>query len=423
MIARATVIAVVAAMSIASPATAQTLDEAFALARQNNPDLAAIAAAEDAADARLDQARSARLPEVRVEGQYSYANIDYGSGPFGFGEQDVEPRSARVAAEQLVFAGGRVTSSVRAAKSAYRSAEHATMDEEARLMAAVARVYLSVQVAQSAVDLRTANLTALREFHRQTAARFQSGEVPRSDVALAEARLAGAESDLSRALAAQAAARFAFERVVGVKPLSLSAALHAPTTPETLDEALAKARASSPLLAFRREAEDAALASVGVVRAQRFPTVSVGVEAASIRDEFLLGYEADSVAVVARARMPLFTGGRIGAEVREAKAKAQAASAARRSAELALDEEVASAFVRHRAAVDQLTAAERQAEAAKVALEDIRLEVNAGGRPTIDGLDAERDYLAARLQLDQAKAEVLTSAYDLNAAIGVAAAN
>lgn len=418
---RAIILAALAAFAVAPIAKAQTLDEAFVLARENNPDLAAIAAAEDAADARLAQARSARLPQATAEGQYSYAKIDYGTGPFGFGDQNVEPRSARVAAEQLIFAGGRVNSSVRAAKAAFRSAGHATMDAEARLMAAVARVYLSVQVAQSAVDLRTANLAALREFQRQTTARFQSGEVARSDVALAEARLAGAESELSRAEAEQSAAQFAFERVVGVKPGALSPAFHSPATPETLDEALTKARASSPLLAFRREAEDAALASIGVARAGRFPTVSVGVEASSIRDEFLLGYEADSVAVVARARMPLFTGGRIGAEVREAKAKAQKASAARRSAELALDEEVASAFVRHRAAVDQFTAAERQAEAAKVALDDIRLEVKAGERPTIDGLDAERDYLAAGLQLDQARADVVTSAHELNAAIGITA--
>jgi outer membrane protein len=266
-------------------------------------------------------------------------------------------------------------------------------------------------------------LTALAEFQRQTAARFQSGEVARSDVALSDARLAGAEADLARAEADRSAAQFAFERVVGVKPGALSPTHQSPTTPATLEDALTMARASSPFLALRREAEDAAKASIGAARAQRFPTISVGVEASSIRDEFLLGYEADSVAVVARARMPLFTGGRIGAEVREAKAKAHEASAVRRSAELAIDEAVARSFTRYHAALDQQTAAERQAAASRIALDDIRLEVKAGARPILDGLDAERDHLAARLQFDQAKADVVTTAYDLIAAIGVTPAN
>jgi outer membrane protein len=411
-------IAAALALAPAAPASAQTLEEAIAKALNANPDLAAVAARRDAADARLDQARSARLPQVTAEGQYSYSRIDYGTGPFGFGEQTVEPYSARLTAEQLLFAGGRVNASIRSAQSVYLSAEELRRDAEARLIADVAEVYLGVVVLESAVTQREANLDALAEFKRQTESRFRSGEVPRSDVALAEARFAGAEAELARARGDLQAARYAFETFIGVEPQKLYAAVEAPPVPAALEDALTQAGHSNPLLARARHEADAADAAVRSARAGRFPTITVGVEAARVRDEFLLGYEADSAALVARARLPLFTGGRIGAEVREARAKSNEALAAQRSATLAVREQVARAFARHQAAIAARSAAKRQAQAAQVALDDIRREVKAGARPAIDGLDAERDHLAALLSLDAATAEVVTSAYRLHAAIG-----
>jgi outer membrane protein len=411
-------IAAALALAPAAPASAQTLEEAIAIARNENPDLAAVGARSDAADARLDRARSARLPQVTAEGQYSYSRIDYGTGPFGFGEQTVEPYSARLTAEQLLFAGGRVNASIKSAQSAHLSADELRRDVEARLIADVAEVYLDVVVTEAAVTQREANLAALAELRRQTEARFQSGEVPRSDVALAEARLAGAEAELARARGDRQARQYAFERVIGVAPQKLSAAVEAPPVPAALDEALAQANLSNPLLARAHHEADAADAVVRSARASRFPTITVGVEAARVRDEFLLGYEADSAALVARARLPLFTGGRIDAEVREARAKASEALAVQRGAVLAVREAVARAFAQHQAAIAAKSAAKRQALAAKAALDDIRLEVKAGARPAIDGLDAESDHLAALLELDAATAEVVASAYRLHAAIG-----
>lgn len=410
--------AIAASAVCAGSGQAQTLEEAIEIALTRNPELAVAQSRLDAADARLDQARASRLPQVNASGQYSYADIDYGTGAFGFGEQDVEPHSAQITAEQLLFAGGRVNATVNAAKQGLKSNESMLADTRARLTAAVARAYLAVHVADSGVKQREANLTSLKEIQKQTDARFKSGEVARSDVALSEARLAGAEAALARSRSDLSAARFAFERVVGVAPQTLVAGEAPPPTPATLEEALATSKKSSPILAAREQAEAAANEAIKSARAQRFPTVTVGVEASTIRDEFLLGYEADSLAVVARARMPLFAGGRIGAEVREARARAEEAAASRVAAELSVQEEVARAYMLHQASLEARQAALRQEEAARLALDDIRLEVKAGARPTLDGLDAERDLLSARLELDAATAAVVTSAYDLNAAVG-----
>lgn len=409
-----------AIVSLAASARAQTLEEAIAIALARNPDLSAARSRLDAADARLDQARSARLPQINVGGQYSYANIDYGNGPFGAGERDVEPRSAQASAEQLLFAGGRVAASIRSAREDLKSNEFLVGDYRARLAAAVARAYVSVTVAESAVRLREANLAALSELKKQTDARFNAGEVARSDVALAEARTAAAEAGLARARAEFSGATYSFERIVGAKPETLSVAENHPPVPASFEEALSRAREASPLISAREHAEAAARSAIRSAQAQRFPTVTVGVEASTIRDEFLFGYQADSLAVVARARMPLFTGGRIGADVREARANADEAGAARIAAELAVQEEVARAYMFHQAALEARQAALRQEAAARQALVDIRLEVKAGARPTLDSLDAERDLLSAKLELDAAKAAVVTSAYDLNAAVGAA---
>lgn len=402
-----------AAAALAPIASAQTLEQAIAIATESSPVLAAADARVDGARARLTQARAGFFPQISARGQYAEAETDYGGGT-----QEIQPRSGVIAAEQLLFAGGRTWAAERQARAG-RDASRAERDGvRAALAADVADAYLALQTATRALALRTANLTALTTLAEHAQLRFDAGDIPRSDLAQALARRAAAQAGLAQARADEAAARSRFRRVIGVDPGELSAVTEIPTTPPNRDSAIATAQQTNAQLTAMREAETAAAAGVWRATSQHFPTVALSVESSSVRDEFLPGYRADGTAVVARASIALFTGGRISGEVREARAALAEARAMRQAAERGIIDDVTRAYENVQAARDAEAAATLQVEASRSALESIRDEASVGQRPTIDVLDAERDMLQAELDRDRAHAALIVSAYRLNALLG-----
>lgn len=394
-------------------AQAQTLDDAIAAALDTSPVLTAADARVDGAAARLTQARSARYPQITARGQYAEAETNFGGG-----RQDINPRSGVVAAEQLLFAGGRVWASVRQARAGREASEAERDGVRAALVADVADAYLGLTTSRRALALRTSNLAALTILAEQAQTRFEAGDIARSDLAQAQARRAGAQAALAQARADEAGAIARFRRVIGIEPGVLVAVDAPPPTPATREEALAAAQQTNPQLIALREAETAASAGIWRAASQHAPTVSLSVEASSVRDEFLPAYRADGTAVVARASVPLFTGGRISGEVREARAALSEARAMRIAAERSVIDDVTRGFENHQAARETTSAARLQVEASQTALQSIRDEASVGQRPTIDVLDAERDLLQAELELDRAHAGLIVSAYRLNALIG-----
>ncbi len=413
---RAHFAAIGAAALVLAPlsARAQSLNEAIAIALETSPVLDAADARVDGARARLTQARSALLPQIIARGQYAQAETDYGAGTI-----EIEPRSGVISAEQLIFSGGRAIAGV----SQARAGRDATIAERngvrSALTADVAEAYLAVVSSRRAVQLRGANLAALSRLAEHAQLRFDTGDIPRSELAQAQARRAGAQAAMAQARAEAAAAASRFRRIVGVEPGELDAAAAPPETPIYLDEAIRAAQEANPQLIALREAENAASAGIWRAAAQHAPTVAVSLESSTIRDEFLPGYRAEGTAVVARASIPLFTGGRISGEVREARAAQAETRAMRIAAERGVVDDVTGAFEGLQAAREAELAARLQVEASRIALSSIRDEAQVGQRPTLDVLDAERDLLQAELDLDRARQAVVVSAYRLRALTGM----
>jgi TolC family type I secretion outer membrane protein len=395
-------------------AHAQSLDEAIAIALETSPALDAADARVEGARARLTQARSVLLPQVSARGQYAQAETDYGAGTI-----EIEPRSGIIAAEQLIFSGGRAIAGMRQARAGRDATIAERIGVRAALSADVAEAYLGVVSSRRAVRLRTANLAALSRLAEQAQLRFEAGDIARSALAQAQARRAAAQAAIAQARADDAAAASRFRRIVGVDPGELDTVAPAPATPASLEAAIDAAQQANPQLIALREGEDAASAGIWRAAAQHAPTVALSVESSTIRDEFLPGYRAEGTAVVARASIPLFTGGRISGEVREARANRAEARAMRQLAERGVVDDVTNAFEGNQAARETESAALLQVEAARIALSSIRDEAEVGQRPTIDVLDAERDLLQAELESDRARAMVVVSAYRLRALTGM----
>lgn len=404
---------IAAAVLLASPSLghATTLEEAIAAARAYNPQIRAAKARAEAADARLDAAKGARLPTVGLVGEYMSGRNDLG-GFFGFAAANVEPRSVRLELSQPLYAGGALSAGVDQARAGQTSAQASLTQTDDELQVAVARAYASVRAAQAFFEASQAQAKTLEEWARQATLRFNAGEIPRSDLDLTLARKAEARAGTARAQGALAVARAQYTALVGGEPIALEPIADDGAMP-VLDEVLARAEAGSPVLRVAEAGVRAAQAAARAAAAQGLPSVSVAARAEQVRDQFFPGYRSDAVTVGLQGRWTLFAGGRVQAAKAEASAGVRAAEAQRDAARAALKTAVIAAWSDLQANRLAAVAARDQAEAANRAVDSLRQEVRVGQRPLLDLLDAERDQLGAVARALAAEGEVTVSSRQL----------
>lgn len=408
---RAALIAAGALLALPLVARATTLEEAIAAARAYNPDLRSARAQTDAADARLDAAKGARLPTVGLAGEYMSGRNDLG-GFFGFAAADVDPRSVRLEATQPLYAGGAITAGIDQARAGQAAAKARLTQADDALQVAVARAYVGVRTAEALFEASQAQAKAFDEWARQARLRFTAGEIPRSDLELTLARGAEARAGTARAQGALAVARAQYAALVGGEPVALEPIADDNAMP-VLDEVLARAEAISPTMRVAEAGVRAAQAAARAAAAQGLPNVSVAARAEQVRDQFFPGYRSDAVTVGLQGRWTLFAGGRVQAAKAEASAGVRAAEAQRDAARAALKTAVIAAWSDLQANRLAAVAARDQVEAANRAVDSLRQEVRVGQRPLLDLLDAERDQLGAVARALAAEGEVTVSARQL----------
>jgi len=405
-----------AIMTLMGPgcALALSLQEAIGLAQGGNPDLAQSRAEVEAADGRLVQARSGRLPTVTLSGETGQGRTDLG-GFFGFGQADVSPRAAALEVRQPIFAGGAIGAAVDGAQQGRNAAFAQATGEKARLSVQVAEAYVAVLTAREVLALNQAQLQQMAETVRQAELRFKGGETTRSDLAMAHARHAEAQAGLARARGEVARTEAHFSSVVGVSPDQLEALPAPPPIPRSLDEALSLALKNNPGLQAAEAQSRAAEAGVRFARADRLPSLAVTATASTAHDQFFPGYRADGVTVGVQGHWTLFSGGMVSGRIEEALAGASGARARVESARAQVRETVIGAWGDAETSKALLEAAQDQAEATASALESVRNEVRVGQKPTLDLLDAQREMLAARSAVVSARGGAVIAAYRLNA--------
>jgi outer membrane protein len=304
------------------------------------------------------------------------------------------------------------------ARAGERAAAAVREAARAQLPADVASAYGAVLVAEEEKRLYERLVADTQEVLRQAGLRFKVGESPRTDISQAAARLAEAEAGMARADGEMISARARLDTLTGFGQAVLAPLPPAPPVPASLAEAVDAADAASPAVAQARAAADAASASVRLARAERMPTVGGFAEASTVADQFFPNYRADGFAVGVRARWQILDGGRTTGRIAEAGAQVRAAEARLRAARDRTREAVISAYQAVRTAEAVVEAAGRQAGAAGEAVDNVGHEVRVGEKSQLDLLDAQREALAAAVQLARARTERVASAYRLNALLG-----
>src|SRR6185437_15778980 len=114
--------------------------------------------------------------------------------------------------------GGRTSANVNRAKNQVMAERATLLQQEQTSFQDAVNAYLGVIQAQELVQLNENNVQVLDRQLQATNDRFRVGEITRTDVAQAEAALAGAKAQLETANGNFQTARGTFERVIGYLP-------------------------------------------------------------------------------------------------------------------------------------------------------------------------------------------------------------
>ena len=411
---------------------AETLMDAIDLAYRSNPTLQQERATQRALDETYVQALAMLRPTLSVSGgdtvtRYSENNITFQPGGFLINGQNMT-----VNLTQPIYTGGQGTEAIRAAERDVLQGREQLRATEIQIMGFVITYYMDVLRDTEAVRINKQHLLVQQRQLQETSAEFDVGEVTRTDLSQAEARLAAAQAALSASEGQLQISRANYAQYVGKAPDDLAPPPALPGVPTSFDAALDVAEKENPALRASQYAEAAARSRVGQARAAFRPTLDLNASFQWQRQPLGTQFISSSEGVVPFTQnptqrtvtagltvtVPLFAGGSRGSKVRQALQQDNEAiygvEGERRVVLQAVSQDWATVTSAHA----ETLANEQQVKADAVAAEGQRQEAQVGLRTTIDVLNAEQEYTTAQLALITSRHDEYVASAQLLAAMG-----
>ena len=406
-------------------ASAETLFGALSKAYQLNSTLNSSRAGVRVTDEGVPIAKSGFRPTIGASGSIDYTATH--------GRSRLTTGSFGVQIDQMLFDGFQTRNNVRAAEAQVRASQQSLRNDEQNTLFDAASAYMDVIRDRQIAVLTEQNLQFLTEQSRAARSRFEVGEGTRTDVAQADASRAAAVAQLAAARAQAEASEATYRQVIGDEPGRLQAGQPlAKMLPKSIDQAIAIAAGDHPAIIATEHLVDAAGFTVKSTEGALLPQVSASAGVARTYQNTELnglpgvGSQQDgtfsSATVGATLTIPIYTGGRTSALVRQSK---ESLGQARIQVDVSRDQvrqAVVSAWTQYVAARESVSANRAQVEAQRLALNGVIEERNVGQRTTLDVLDAQADVITAQINLASSERDVVVASYAIVSAMGALSA-
>lgn len=406
------------ALFMAQAAAAETLTDALVSAYNNSHLLEQNRAVLRAADEDVAQAVAALRPTLEYGVAALYEHLD---DPLPSQLQDTYSTSLDLFSRMTIWAGGRNRMTVQAQKEAVLSAREGLIAQEQQVLFDAVSAYMNVIAARETVDLQQNSVRVLQEEVRAATDRFDVGEVTRTDVAQAQARLAQADADYVTAEGEYQIAREDYKLKVGRYPGNLAAPPPLPKTAASLDAARDVAQKNHPQILQAQFGVSFAEMTVAIAEAAVLPTLN-GRVGGNYSNADTNTFRTDGYDWGASVGLELggtiYQGGALNSAFRQAKANRDNSRAALLQTTATVGEQVGRAWAVRESAGASLSATERQIQAAQIAFDGTREEATLGARTTLDVLDAEQDLLNARTSRVNASTQEQIAVYGVLASMG-----
>jgi outer membrane protein TolC len=409
-----------------------TLDHAVATALEHSPDARVARARADGAQALVDQAGAAWLPQLSLSGRYTDTNspmMAFGSilnqRAFNFGLDfnhpgQIDNLNATGTVAYNLYSGGRATAGRTAAKAGAEAADLDLRTAQQQLVAEVVKATLNLRKAREAVVAVEGGVRAYEAAVHAAQARFDAGQMLKADLLSLQVQLAQTRETLSSARHGAALAARAFQFVLGLDATEAAIelatddpALAHLTVPDTRDFS------QRPELLGLQARIRAAEAMVDAARGARRPTVNAfasyqydqGWKTDRHGDSWLAGLAVD---------LNVFDGGQTKGKVRQSNADLTQVKEMLRKATLGIGLEVEQARLAHADAAERLAVSARAVEQAEESASLSRARFEKEALLTADLIGVESRLLEARLRRTVAAADERLAVVELRRALGLA---
>ncbi|MEO1139948.1 MAG: TolC family outer membrane protein [Pseudomonadota bacterium] len=317
----------------------------------------------------------------------------------------------------LLFDFGQTQFRLDAAKETVLATRQSLRSIEQQVLLRAVSAYLNVQRNQQFVSLRQNNLRLLQQELRAARDRFEVGEVTRTDVAQAEARVASARGELAAAQGNLTQAVEEFRAAVGRRPGALQPPGPLPSLASNVDTSKNIAARNHPdILQAQRQVASADLLILAADAAMK-PQLSLTGRLSAGEEVGDSDYSrSGSVGVTLSG--PIYQGGLLSSAKRQAMAQRDASRGNLHEVRHRILQDVGNAYAILQSARAVQQASREQVRAAQVAFRGVREEATLGARTTLDVLDAEQELLDARTNLISADVDVIIAAYQVLSSIG-----
>lgn len=402
--------------SLSLPAFATTLADALVLAYQTNPQIIAQQASLRATDETVISARANLLPTLTQTLQASRA------AQLNTRRQLRNPRgqwTLNTTITLQLFDGGADRLSVEAARMGVLAGRQALLQLEQNILLSTVAAFVDVRRDQQFVRLAQNNVRVLREQVRAAKDRFEVGEVTRTDVAQAEARLAAALSQLETNRGQLAQSENAYTAVVGIPPRNLRNPPAAPKLPSTLSKAEAVAIKKHPrVIQAQFNAKATELAAKATLK-NRSPQINSQVGYTMGTNFGGDELTTDDVTATITGTFNIYQGGRLDSNRRRDIALYQQSLSNVQQSGYVTRQSLRNAWATWQSASASIQSNRQQVRAAQVAFDGVKEEAKLGARTTLDALDAEQELLNARSQLVTAIRNQYVAQYQVLAEMGL----
>ncbi|MEP6663032.1 MAG: TolC family protein [Verrucomicrobiota bacterium] len=423
-------VAVVLTNSLSEPLSVL---QALNIALQKNAQILRGRADLEAAHGVVIQTRAIVIPKLVAGADYQQTDphaIESFSSASGFGPEASDREwSGSIRLIQSIYEGGRITSSLRAAKLTREQAilNYQTVVEDTLRDVRIA--YDDILLAQASIGVQESSVQLLSKELEDTSHRFEAGTVPRFDVLRAEVEIANARPRLSRAKNAYRIAKNNLSNLLGYDlpkevgediPLNLTDKLNDAPYEIQISDALRRAYENRTELAALRKAERLRAEDVTKAKSGYKPSVQIfgGYGSRSSSFDNNLGRDVTGWFAGAQLNWNIFDGFLTRGKVIEAKALLERAGVDVADFARRIELEVRTAFSSFVEAREVLESQKKVQEQAEEALRLAKARVEAGAATQLDVLSAQTALTEARSTQIQALRDYSVAKTRLNRAMG-----
>ena len=402
-------------VSFAGPSYGGGFEDSLIKAYNANPTLQQARAGLRATDEGVPSALSGFRPSISATGTVSDYSKETNTST---AKTELTPKTMSLSITQPIFSGLGTVSALRQAVNTVKASRARLLSTEQSVLLATATAYLNVVRDGAVLKLNINNEQVLGRQLDATRDRFKVGEITRTDVHLAEARLARARAERIGAEGQLETSKAAYANIVGEAGGEFSAPDLNLDLPKSLEEALAKGQTANPRVIAAEYDERAAKESTNSAKASLMPSVNLNGTAKRSIDSVHNNYESDELTGTITLSIPLYQGGSAYSSLRRSKHQAAASRLALDQALRDTTEEIHRSWENNLTAWARIGAFETQVKASETALEGVEKEASVGSRTVLDVLDAEQELLDARVNLVKSQRDATVAALTLLSSVG-----